>query len=219
MQRNTALLFIVALVAVNICTPANLEAKIVKDSSISVVQRRPVLKALRLEVLPVFGVALNESLTTHMFVGGTLNFHILEQLFIGGSYQYYFGKNSKLSQDVQADYEVFPERRLMKWAAFGHVGWAPIYGKFSLFGATIVHFDVYFFGGAGVTKTNSVHVTGIFGVGTRWFINKFMSFNWEIRDQLYRETFAAGKSFVNNVVFQLGFTVFIPFGFKYKQLR
>ncbi|MCA9521545.1 MAG: outer membrane beta-barrel domain-containing protein, partial [Myxococcales bacterium] len=117
------------------------------------------------------------------------------------------------------EYEVFPEKRITKWAAFGHVGYAPIIGKFALFNSWVVHFDVYIFAGGGVTHTAGNRPTGVFGVGSRMFLNKFLSINWEIRDQLYRETFNAGKSIVNNVVFSVGLTMFIPFGFKYKGLK
>lgn len=194
-------------------------ALIRNSNTISVVQRRPVLKALRVEVAPVFGVSLNESLTRHIFVGGTLNFHILEQLFIGGSYQHYFGKTTSLFREVQTEYEVFPEKRVAKWAAFGHIGYAPIDGKFALFNSWVIHFDVYIFAGGGVTRTTGNRPTGIFGVGSRMFMNKWLTINWEIRDQLYQEKFNAGKSIVNNVVFTVGLTFFIPFGFKYKGLK
>ncbi len=90
-------------------------------------------------------------------------------------------------------------------AAFG-VAWAPVYGKINLVGETVLNFDFYMFGGAGMVSkndyvatydetadpatgdivalsppVNEVKVAPYVGIGQNYFLNQFMAFKLDLR--------------------------------------
>ncbi|MBI3557142.1 MAG: outer membrane beta-barrel domain-containing protein, partial [Deltaproteobacteria bacterium] len=67
----------------------------------------------------------------------------------------------------------------------------PIYGKFSLFGNKISHFDIYLAPGAGITKTNAAHFTPSMGVGQKFWITPRWNFRVEYRWMRYDDTINA----------------------------
>jgi outer membrane beta-barrel protein len=188
------------------------------EENIRVVQQRTFLRRGRVEVAPYFALSTNETLFLHLAAGGSLNYHILENLFIGASGVKYFSQETDLFQDVQDHFRVYPEKWELDWYAGGHVAWAFLYGKFILVNSLIVHYDAYVIAGMGVTRTSlsDTAITGNFGVGSRIFLTDWLTFNLEVRDYLFQEDFKAGSRIVNNVMFQAGFSVFIPFGFDYR---
>lgn len=188
------------------------------EQNIRVVQQRTFLRRGRLELAPYFALSTNETLFLHLGAGGELNYHILENLMIGASGVKYFSSETDLFGSVEDDFRVFPEKWQLDWYAGGHVAWAFLYGKFILVGSMIVHFDAYVIGGMGVTRTSlsDTAITGNFGVGTRFFLTDWLTFNLEVRDYLFQEDFQAGSRIVNNVMLQAGFSIFIPFGFDYR---
>lgn len=189
------------------------------NKAIAVIQQRPFLRRLRAEVAPLMGVALNETITNHFFVGGEAKFHIIENLSVGAGYKHYFGATNDLYKEIQDDFFAFPEKAIIKWYAGGNVAYVPLYGKFALFNSWVIHYDVSLIAGFGVTKTNSLHFTGSFGACSRFFVTKWLTVNWELRDYIYNENFDSGDKIQNNFVFQLGVSFFIPFGFDYQYPR
>ena len=195
------------------------------QEQIHVYQRRPFMRKLRFELAPTFGVSFNETLTNHVAVGANATFHVTDWLFLGGSYQKFFHTESTVFDEVQDAYGVFPERKFMDFYAGGHIGYVPIYGKFILFDAAIVHYDFYIVAGAGVTRTFTVgsegqnRVTGNFGLGSRLFLTEWLTLDFELRDYIYNEEFKAGDSIVNNLMFQTGLSVFFPFKHTYRYAK
>src|SRR5512136_1022079 len=57
---------------------------------IKVIQQRPFLRKLRVEIFGFAGMNLNEVMTNHFMAGGGFNFHFMEILYIGGNFNYYF---------------------------------------------------------------------------------------------------------------------------------
>lgn len=106
---------------------------------------------------------------------------------------------------------------------------APIYGKLSLLGEQFLHFDMYgILGGAGVSyrgppqnvgeaPRSLLAVGGNVGAGVRVFLNRWITVRGEVRDLIYSEeivaatgTTAAVYSFRNQLLFELGVSLFIP---------
>lgn len=205
------------LIAVTVAfTPASRAQEGTRN--VHVLEQRPFVQALRAEVVPMFGYTLNEVMYQYMQVAGTARFHIDENWSIGGTYGYYFSDTTSTFDEVQEQFELFPEKSFIRWYAGGEIAWSPLYAKMVLFGSWIVHWNAYLTAGAGVTKTGSdgVQFTGMVGVGTRFFLTRWLTFNLEVRDYIFSEPFKGGDELINNVVLHAGFGIFIPFGFTYK---
>ncbi len=192
------------------------------ERRVHVLEQRPFLHALRVEVQPVFGFTINEVMYRYLQVGGALRFHITEEWSLGGSYGFYLGddsfKTTSTFEDVQKQFELFPEKALVEWYAGGEFAYTPFYGKAILFGSAIMHWNAYLTAGAGVTKTTAdddLRITGMFGFGGRVFLTEWLTLFLEVKDHIYTEPFKAGDELINNVVLFTGFGVFIPFGFEY----
>ena len=186
--------------------------------TVHVLQQRPFLQSLRVEVTPQFGYTINEVLTEYLQVGGTLRFHINEEIAIGGRYGHYFASETDAFHQVQDDFALFPEKSFIEWYAGGEVDYSPLYGKFILFGAATVHWNAFFTLGAGVTKTGAEKplFTGMLGFGSRLFLTRWLTLNLEIKDFIYSEPFKNGDEILNNVVLYTGLSIFIPFTWNYK---
>ena len=90
-------------------------------------------------------------------------------------------------QDPSASY---PEINYQKSEALALVNWYPIYGKFSMFDASVVHFDFYLVGGYGqmqLSKSSSPTYTAGTGLGF-WVTNNFTT-RMEMRYQNYNSEY------------------------------
>ncbi len=186
---------------------------------VHVIQQRPFLHRLRLELTPQYGYTINDTLSTHHQAGGTLRFHIDEEWSLGGTYAKYFGWTNANFDQVEKDFQVFPEfGGLIDWFAGGELSYIPIYGKFVLFGAWVVHWDFYLLAGGGATKLihGGVRGTGTVGAGTRIYLTKWLTLDVSLKDHIYSVPFKAGDEIWNNVVFNVGFGFFMPFNPDYK---
>ncbi len=102
------------------------------------------------------------------------------------------------------------------------VQWAPIYGKISLLAEKFAHFDMYGVLGATAIQykgppasadvRSSARMTGggNLGVGFRFFLNHYMTLRTEVRDLVYVEKGESENSLRNQLMFELGFSFFLP---------
>ena len=214
-MRKLAVAFIAMSIAVglpHVTVPAASAQESFEDDDIVVIQQRPFIRKGRFELSPFFAVATNETLFLHLGAGVVANYHILENLFVGGSYVKYFTFETDLFDEVQEDYRVYPELWELDFFFGVHVAYAPIYGKAIVANSAIVHYDVYLIAGAGVTRTSLTDwaPTGNFGVGTRFFLTRWLTLNLEVQDYIFQEEFNAGSRVINNVMFHVGLSFFMP---------
>lgn len=104
--------------------------------------------------------------------------------------------------------------------------WAPIYGKISLFAEKTLSFNMYALAGPTFVlygPTGAATLGGNVGLGFRFFINEWMTVRAELRDILYYESGflpasappgTPAGSFRNQMMFELGFSMFFPTVFK-----
>jgi outer membrane beta-barrel protein len=190
-----------------------------KASAIRVVQQRPVLKSSRFELQLLGELSVADIMFKHYAAGANAYYHVDEQWAVGASYRQFFSEESGLLKDVTDKFEVFPERAVMRWYAGAEAAWTPIYGKMAFFDDAIVHFDMHFLMGAGVTQTSrsaSPRVSGVIGFGGRMLINTWFSILMEVRDQIYVENYNEGDQLVNNIGLSVGFSIFFPFDHDYR---
>ena len=190
------------------------------EKFVRVIQQKPFVKALRLEIEPTFNLPLNENFTRHVGAGVQVRFHITDEWSIGGDYIKYWGWQTDLATEVGESFQVFPEKRLMDFYAGGHISYVPVTGKFLWFGTLgpVINWDFYLIAGGGVNKTlhGNYHGSGNFGAGVRFVLAQWITLNFDVRDYIFKEDYAHKGKIVNNVVFTAGFGLFGPFKHKYK---
>jgi len=196
------------------------QAKRAEADLIRVVQRRPFLRKGRVELSPFLGTNINDPLVKMFIAGGNVNYHVTEVMAVGLDGGYSLGSETDLFDKVIEDYELFPQVAKVQWFGAVHFQYVPVYGKFALFNQWIVPWDTYVLLGVGYTKTELAgHPTLSAGIGQRYFMNRWFSLNFELRDHLFNENYPAGSELVNNLVFSAGVGFFIPPSFDYTTLR
>ncbi|MBN1945043.1 MAG: outer membrane beta-barrel domain-containing protein [Bradymonadales bacterium] len=212
---------IAVVLAVLVALTGTTAAQSLEEGDIAVIQLRPVLVRNRVEVLPRFGVTLNDPLIRQYHVGGSLYYHINEDFSVGGSFEWYDfggalgGPTDAYNRMIQTSSSI-PELAPLTYVAAAEFGWVPVNGKFSLFNLTIVYFDLYLLGGAGIIDTvGDPHPAGILAVGQRLFVTDWLALLIELRDRLYLEPYPSGNSFMNILTASIGVSVFIPPSFSY----
>lgn len=192
------------------------------DSLVRVVQQRPVLKAGRFELFGGVGLVANDDMYDHWLATATGRVHFSEWISVGATYSKFFSEESALQRTIANDFEVYPELSAYRWYAGGDVTFVAFDGKFVFFDDVIAYWDLYASIGGGVTVTSrsdSPKPTGMVGVGWRLFFADWLTLTVELRDYIFVEKFNAGNELVNNVIGQVGLTIFIPFGFDYEYAK
>ena len=213
---------------------------------IVVVMRKPFLKSGRLEILPMWGVTMNDNLIRHNQLGGQVNYFLTDVLAVGlegGLYQ----NNLREPFDLIArQARRLPTVNKYNYNAALNFHYTPVYGKFALFGDSIIHWDASFTAGVGVTESeviprnpamqpfSNLLVTPNVGAAMRVYFNDFLTVHLGLRDYVFLDRFEAldrteinaeaasdnaDTSLVNNVMFQAGVSFWLPTSFSYSTFR
>ena len=104
---------------------------------------------------------------------------------------YSYTLNTGLREQLERDFGVQPTAfDVVDWAVGSDLMFSPIYGKFALMNAKVVHFDVHFTGGATVFKMNDgsgglrFKPAVALGVGARVYQNRWVSFRLDVTDNI-----------------------------------
>ncbi len=207
------------------------------EENIRVIQQKPFLRKMRAEVSPFFGVNVNDARFRHMGLGFVANFYPIENLSVGATYTTFNWFGLGASNDLldwsymtdagkrsQQDTLQYPRLIDLRQYVGGQLSYLPVYGKFILFGTWIVHFDAYLTAGAGAFWTRTgVHPSGNIGLGAHLFLTRWLTLFAESRVFMHREDFrgtnSLGDEFVTNVMFQTGFSFFLPPSFTYRYAK
>ncbi len=188
--------------------------------NIRVIQRRPFLRTKRLELAPMMGLNINDPLVNIFVAGLSMNYYLSEVLGLGIHGAWSTGQETALFDKVINDYALFPEVSKVMWYATLDFQYIFVYGKFALFNRWIIPWDMYGVLGAGVTQTQlAVRPTLAVGLGQRYFMNKWLALCVELRDNAYNEDYQSGSETVNNLLFTVGVSFFVPPSFEYKMLK
>lgn len=88
--------------------------------------------------------------------------------------------------------------------------WSPVHGKFR-FGGSIVHFDIHLDAGVGVVDSQTSRgVTGVGGIGLKFFIGEAMAFRIDLRDHVFQQELLDETFLVNDVSATVGLSLFLP---------
>lgn len=184
------------------------------------VQRKVFLKRRRFELYPHFGVDLNDAFFAHLVVGGSLGFHIVDALSLEGRFGYVLDSvEQEPIRFVRRSAGALPQRPpRFELHSELDVLWAPIYGKISLFGEGILHFDTYIAAGGGIFQTDEGLSPAMnFGIGQRYFINDWLVARIELRDYVFPDTRSNESDMQNLLMFNVSVSVFLPTSFEYEE--
>jgi outer membrane beta-barrel protein len=216
---------------------------------IVVVVRKPFLKVGRVELLPQWGVTMNDNIIQHVQFSGALNYFLTDVLAVGLEGQYYV-KNLREPFDLVArQARRLPTVNKYNYGAALNFHYVPIYGKFAILDEHIIHWESFFTAGVGFTQSEVVPrdpafqgftnflVTPNVGASMRFFITKFLTVNLGVRDYVFIDKYEpvnrgmgmnesadeakdnADSSLVNNIVFQAGLSFWFPMSFEYTTFR
>jgi outer membrane beta-barrel protein len=91
--------------------------------------------------------------------------------------------------------------------------WYPLHGKLQL-GGEIIHFDVHLDIGVGaVDSPTSRGVTGIGGLGFKFFGGEALAVRIDFRDLVYQQQLLDQQFLVNDLAVTAGLSLFLPTGF------
>ena len=216
---------------------------------IVVVIRKPFLKVRRTELFPFVGTTMNDNMIRHYAVGGELAYYLTDVLAVGVEGQYFAHSFQEPYDLVARQARRLPTLNEYKWSAALDFHYVPIYGKFAILDRSLVTWESFFTAGIGAgeseviprdTKfpgfTNLLIMPNV-GASMRFFITKWVTVNLGIRDYVFYDHFEprnrsetmfataadakdhAEGSLINNLMFQIGVSFWVPTSFEYTTFR
>ena len=190
---------------------------VIQQEDVRVVQKLLYPKDGKTELGLHLGIMPFDAYVTSPNVQLSFNQHLSDTLSVsvmaGGGYSF---KTSVYRRLESPAYGVAPYAYRYLGSVLGGVEWAPVYAKMNV-SNTIIHFDAYLAGRAGVTLESSVLPGGGTpiaptlspGVGLRLFLSKGSALRLELRDDLMLQARALTSStaFKQNANVTLGYTL------------
>ncbi len=216
---------------------------------IVVVVRKPFLKLSRLEIMPQWGISMNDNLIRHQQLNLALNYYITDILGIGLEGHLYAEEQREPLRVIGAQTRLLTQVNKYNWGAQLNFHYVPIHGKFAVLDEYIVHWETALTAGIGVTQSEVIPqnpslpsftnllITPNAGASMRFFITKYLTFSMGVRDYVFIDRFEpsgrsptnfasaqdakdnADSSFINNVMFQAGIGFWFPPSFEYTTFR
>ena len=165
------------------------------------VQQQYVIKAQRVELMPYFGVTLNDQFVSHNAPGLTLNYYITQVLAVGLNGNWYQGLNADSDFNFENRRSARIAVPLNDYQLSGDLNftYVPMYGKFAGFGDFIFHYDAFIDGGLGIIRTKpeavidpdnrkfdwNTLINFDVGIGLRIFFSRWLAANVEVHDIMF----------------------------------
>lgn len=182
-------------------TPRDVEVDTVKEAywnrtsegDIEVVQNRQYSKKHRLSLLAGAATVSADPFLSVSSVGGAMSFHFTEAFALSAIYKKFMVANSSYLDELQSGLitgTASTANTNRPNAFYGtEIEWSPLYGKISLSGATIVHYDAHFLLGVGYTDTESGrYFTPNVGFGPQFYLADRVALRIDYRLAVYKET-------------------------------
>ncbi len=186
---------------------------------VSVVQLRLYTKDGRFEVTPFTGVIPNDDFIVYYPSGIRVGYHLSESFTVELSGTFAPESSSDLGTFLTETVQLKRADIQETFSAFytTNVLWAPAYGKISLLGTKLTHFETYVGVGIGLFSTKNVPEANPDGVeemkpsgntvlGFRWFISDRFNVRTEYRQHFFQK-YGGGVSIPVEVSLGLGVTI------------
>ena len=225
------------------------EVQPVSWKDIVVVMRKPFLKLKRTDLMPFVSTTMNDNMVRHIGAGAQINYYLTDVLAVGVEGQYYAKNFREPFDLVGRQARRLPTVNKYNFSAALNFHYVPVYGKFAVLDKHLIHWETYFTAGVGVTQSEIIPrdprfqpftnllITPNVGASMRFFLFKWLTVNVGIRDYVFVDKFEpvgrsdimytsaddakdhAESAFINNVMFQLGVSFWIPPSFDYTTFR
>jgi outer membrane beta-barrel protein len=232
----------------NAATPALADYRVSWRDIVTVI-RKPFLKLKRTELRPIFGTTMNDNIVRHVSMGGEIAYYLTDVLAMGVEGQYYVHQFEEPFDLVARQARRLPTVNEYQWSAALDFHYVPVYGKFAVVDKHIVTWEVAFVAGIGAIQTQviprdkrfdaftNIDISPNVGADMRFFLAKWLTVNAGIRDYIFIDKFEpvgrsatmytsaddaaahADTSLINNVMFQLSVSFWLPTGFEYHTFR
>jgi outer membrane beta-barrel protein len=216
---------------------------------IVVVIRKPFLKTGRWEMEPMFSSTMNDNMIRHYGAGASISYYLTDVLAVGVEGQYFTKSFREPFDLVARQARRLPTINKYNWEAALDFHYVPVYGKFAVLDKHIVTWETFFTAGLGVTESeviprdprfasfSNIMITPNVGASLRFFLFKWLTVSAGIRDYLFVDKYEpvgrsetmftsasdakdhADSSFINNVMFQVGVSFWLPPTFEYTTFR
>jgi outer membrane beta-barrel protein len=196
--------------------PAASELEVTQADRVRSIQRKVYLKKGRFELMPHALYSINDPYYSKAGVGLAANYFLADTLALGlrGAWMAVLP-----SDDVRTAKRNFQSRifySVPQYAVMANIQWSPVYGKISV-GNSILHFDGYLLGGAGVVGTESSATRGLnvaadLGAGLRFVAKDFLAVNAGVVNTSYvdQPTGTLKAATQNILTLSAGVSVFLP---------
>lgn len=225
------------------------DLKPVSWQDIVVVMRKPFLKIRRSDLMPFLSTTMNDNMVRHYAAGGQFNYFLTDVLAVGVEGQYYTKQFREPFDLVGRQARRLPTINQYNFSAALNFHYVPVYGKFAILDKKLVAWETYFTAGVGVTQSEVVPrdprfssftnllITPNIGASMRFFLFQWLTVNVGIRDYIFVDKFEpvgrsatmftsaeaakanADSALINNVMFQVGLSFWIPPTFEYTTFR
>ncbi len=216
---------------------------------IIVVIRKPFLKIRRTELNPFVATTMNDNMIRHEAIGGELSYWLTDVLAVGVEGQYYVHSFAEPFDLIARQARRLPTVNQYNWSTALDFHYVPVYGKFAVLDHKVITWEAYFTAGIGVGQSEVVPRDKAFpgftnlliqpnvGASMRFFLAKWLTINFGVRDYLFLDKFEptnrslmkngtaaeaqsnADSAFVNNIMFQIGLSFWLPTSFDYTTFR
>lgn len=214
---------------------------------ILVVVRKPFLKVRRTELNPFTSVSMNDNMIRHYSIGGEFAYYLTDVLAVGVEGQYYVHAFNEPFDLVARQARRLPTVNQYNWSASLNFHYVPVYGKFAVLDRKLIAWEVFFTAGIGAGQSEviprdtkfpgftNILIQPNVGASMRFFLAKWLTVNLGIRDYMFIDKFepvdramytsasaakdAADSAFINNVMFQIGVSFWLPTTFEYTTFR
>lgn len=225
---------------------SSLSAAAPRTEEIAVIQRRPFLKAQRLELGLTGAMSVNDLFARHLALGGELRFHFSEWVALAVEGQRFASEPNARGDRLMRLYNKAPSRRRLRWAAGGLASVTIGYAKVAVVNRIIGHWEPVISVGAGVVESEPSTiganrteplrpaVYGTLAFALRLFLGRAGALSFGVRDYVFygrsevRPTsMARGTSseirfddkLTHVVIVGAGLSLFIPWSRGYTQPR
>jgi outer membrane beta-barrel protein len=192
------------------CVDPNIKADLEAKRRRRSVKERLVQKTNRHELGVRGGQYVSDLFDATSVLGLFYAYHLTEDFSVeaSGAYTHI---TSTGEPELERVFSVLGDPHRRSFLFFANLEWAPLHAKLQT-GGSLVHFDVYLTGGAGVVDSVlSSGVAGDGGLGFMVFLGRAAALRMEVRDHVYRQQLLTRKLLVNDVTATVGLSVLLPF--------
>lgn len=137
------------------------EAKQLKADKafITVVQRQRFLKKGRVDLMPQFGITVNDPFVRHYVVGAEINYWITNRMAVGVAGHAFFGNTTPRYNNIRFQLGMLLTANRTVWDASANFLYNPFYGKIAVFNRALMHWEAYVQVGGGILQTQVIPAT------------------------------------------------------------